>query len=150
MKKIIVFLMCISLFATSAMAGICNGGKEITAHKATDEGCSASTCNGHTFCKSDKAMNWWSAFTWCESQGRKLADFVTMCPGVSQTPANTQSATSITEADCPNLYGLESSAWMWSSLAYGSDTAIVVNLSSGAVSPNYSRHGSSSRYAFCE
>ena len=128
MKKIIVFLMCI--FAMSAMAEpTCNGGKTITAK------------DGTTFCKSDNTMNWWSAFTWCESQNRTLAEFKTMCPGVSQAPSNTT-------GDCPNLQGLADSGWVWSSLAYGSDDAIIVNLSSGAVT-NYHRYNYSS-YALCE
>ena len=118
MKKRIIFLMCLCFVALSAMAEQaelpCNGGSIVTAK------------DGTTFCKSDKGMNWWSAFTWCESQGRKLADFTTMCGDVSQSPSNT-------EGDCPNLQGLAESGWVWSSLAYGSYAAIFVNLSSGAV-----------------
>jgi len=133
MRKIIVFLMCV-FAVTSVMAAepTCNGGSTITAN------------NGTTFCKSDKGMNWWSAFTWCESQGRTLAEFSKMCPGVSQTPANE-------EGDCPNLQGLAESGWVWSSLAYGSNAALLVNLSSGAVSydRNYGRNHNG-YYALCE
>ena len=140
MKKIIVFLMCACFFATSAMAEkTCNGGTLITSHKATDTGCTAATCNEKTFCKSDKTMNWWSAFAWCESQGRTLANFSAMCPGVSQTPANT-------EGDCPNLQGI-STLWAWSSLAYGSGAAFRVELSSGAV--NASDRSNPSNYWYC-
>ena len=143
MRKIIVFLMCVFAVATSVIAETCegHGGTLITAHVATDTGCDSKTCNGKTFCKSDKAMNWWSAFTWCESQGRTLAEFSSMCPGVSQAPAGTT-------GDCPNLQGKGDNQWVWSSLAYGSDNAVVVNLSSGAVNAN-TRYGSS-RCALCE
>ena len=129
MQKIIVFLMCV-FAVTSVMAAepTCNGGSTITAN------------NGTTFCKSDNKMNWWSAFTWCESQGRTLANFSSMCPGVSQAPENTT-------GDCPNLQGLAERGWVWSSLADGSKNAFVVSLSSGAV-------GSDSRiinaFALCE
>jgi len=143
MKKIIVFLCLCVCLATSAMAAeqTCegHGGTLIKAHAATDTGCDSNTCNGHEFCKSEKAMNWWSAFTWCESQGRKLADFATMCPGVSQTPANT-------EGDCPNLQG-KGSDIVWSSLSYNSVFSITVNLSSGAV---FTHQHLASPYAFCE
>ena len=144
MKKLIVFLMCV-FAVTSVMAAepTCkdHGGTLITTHSASDEGCTSATCNGKTFCKSDKAMTWWSAFTWCESQGRTLADFAVMCPGVSQTPANTT-------GDCPNLQGLAESGWVWSSLAYGSNSAIVVHLSSGAVLNVDGRNVN--HYALCE
>jgi len=132
MKKIIVFLCLCVFLATPAMATepTCegHGGKIITAN------------NGTTFCKSDKEMNWWSAFTWCESQGRTLADFTTMCGNVSQSPSNT-------EGDCPNLQGLAESGWVWSSLAYSSHGAILVNLSSGAV---YGPYRNNVTYALCE
>ena len=133
MKKIIIFLCLCVCFVPSVIAETCenNGGTLITAHAATDPGCDSKTCNGKTFCKSDKAMNWWSAFTWCESQGRTLAEFSSMCPGVSQAPAGTT-------GDCPNLQG-KGDGWVWSSLAYSSDSAIIVHLSSGAVSHG-SRH----------
>ena len=136
--------MCVFAVTTPAMAETCegHGGTIIKAHAATDTGCSDETCNGHEFCKSDKAMNWWSAFTWCESQGRKLADFATMCPGVSQTPAGTT-------GDCPNLQGKGDDVWVWSSLAYSSTYAIVVNLSSGAVYYG-GRDSGYTAYALCE
>ena len=113
--------MCLCFVTLPAMAEqaepACNGGSIITAK------------DGTKFCKSDKGMNWWSAFTWCESQGRKLADFTTMCGNVSQSP-------SYTEGDCPNLQG-KGDVWVWSSLAYDSNLAIIVLLSSGAVYINY-------------
>ena len=146
MKKIIMFLCLCVFLTTPAMAEpTCegHGGKLITAHAASDEGCDSKTCNGKTFCKSEKAMNWWSAFTWCESQGRKLADFSVMCPGVSQTPANTA-------GDCPNLQGLAESGWVWSSLASGSNGAFLVSLFSGTVRGGTRTDPSHYYSAFCE
>ena len=84
-------------------------------------------------------MNWWSAFTWCESQGRKLADFATMCPGVPQIPSDR-------EGDCPNLQGIGDGP-VWSSLAYDNYNAIYVMLSSGAVKYALRNHNSSATYA---
>jgi len=129
MKKIIVFLCLCAVVPAMAAEPTCNGGTPITAN------------DGTTFCKSNQKMNWWSAFTWCESQGRKLADFATMCPGVSQTPANTA-------GDCPNLQG-KGDVWVWSSLAYDEKYALGVNLSSGAISYG-SRVADYYPYALCE
>ena len=142
MKKRIVFLTCV--FAMSAMAAepTCNGGSTITSHKATDEGCDLKTCNEHTFCKSNKDMNWWSAFAWCESQNRKLADFTTMCPNVSQSASNIS-------GDCPNLHGVGGDVGLWSSLASDKWNAFLVNSSSGAIFTG-SRNSPAVRRAFCE
>ena len=138
MKKIIVFLCLCVCAGVSAMATEqeelpCNGGTPITAN------------NGTKFCKSNKAMNWWSAFAWCESQGqgRKLAEFKTMCPSTVQYPTNT-------DGDCPNLQGLAESGWVWSSLAYGSDRALMANLFSGAVRDGTRTDPSHYYFAFCE
>ena len=148
MRKIIVFLMCVFAVATSVMAAepTCNGGTPITSHKATDEGCDSATCNGTTFCKSDKTMNWWSAFTWCESQGRQLADLSVICPGVSQIPSNTSGV-------CPNFMGVDS-GWVWSSLALYPTSVAVVNLYNGSIfNLHYNGHTRASDngyFALCE
>ena len=130
MKKMIVFLMCVFAISAMAAAPTCedNGGSIITAK------------NGTKFCKSDKTMNWWSAFAWCESQNRTLAEFSNMCPNTPQHPTDTT-------GDCPNLQGTGDDLWVWSSLVYGSSGALAVNLFSGAV---YDSYRTSSRYALCE
>ena len=133
MKKVIIFLMC-AFFAAPTWAATCNGGTLITAKSPSDSGCTAETCNGHEFCKSNLAMNWWSAFNWCASQGRKLADFTVMCPSM-QTSGNTK------EGACPNLHGVGGNQYVWSSFGIGTRDALYVNLSSGAVT-YYNRDGS--------
>ena len=55
-------------------------GTWITAHSAGDSGCDAAHCTGQNFCKSNVAMNWFSAVIWCQSIGRQLADIETACP----------------------------------------------------------------------
>ena len=145
MKKRIVFLMWLCFVGVSAMAQqaepTCVTGLSVTSHKATDAGCSDATCNEHTFCRSGNGMNWWSAFAWCESQGRKLADFATMCPGVAQTPSG----------NCPNLKGISGAdRWMWSSLAINPSTAFIVRLSSDGTIASNARTMSTGYEAFCE
>ena len=62
MKKLLFcILFCIACSTFSVQAGTCEGGKEITGK------------NGHVYCMSDELMNWWSAFQWCEAQGRHFA-----------------------------------------------------------------------------
>lgn len=36
--------------------------------------------NGHVYCLANKSMNWWSAYSWCEAQGRHLASMYEVCP----------------------------------------------------------------------
>ena len=135
-------LICACLIWAGAVNAACVGGIEIKANTVADNpngNCTETTCNGHTFCKSNGTMNWWSAFNWCASNGRKLANFSTMCPGV-QTAANNDTGA------CPNLQSVGGNHYAWSSLAYGGNNANTVILSSGAVN-GYNR---SYYYAFCE
>ena len=140
MKK--VAIICACLIWAGAVNAACVGGTEIKANTVADNlngNCTETTCNGHTFCKSNGTMNWWSAFNWCASNGRKLASFSTMCPGIQTSPNTATGA-------CLNLQGV-GGGQAWSSLTYGSNTAILVNLSSGAV---YNYYRSNGYYAFCE
>ena len=136
-------LICACLMWAGAVNAACVGGTEIKANSVEDNpngNCTETTCNGHTFCKSKGSMNWWSVFNWCASNGRTLAKFSTMCPGV-QTAVN-----NVTGA-CPNLQSVGGSQYAWSSLAYGGNNALHVNLSSGAVGNDGRHYG---LYAFCE
>ena len=78
-----VGLIAIGLIISSAHAA-CDGGTWVTSHKATDSGCSASTCNEKTFCWSNKVIyNWWSAMTWCKANGMQLASSSSLCPNTA-------------------------------------------------------------------
>ena len=33
----------------------------------------------HSYCFSSQTMNWWSAFAWCDAQGRHLASISELC-----------------------------------------------------------------------
>ena len=125
----------------------CVGGTLITRKvygtTGAPSGCTETKCPSpaKTFCKSNQMMNWWTAFNWCKSNGRNLASFSSMCPGIPTAVNNITGA-------CPALQVAGNSEWVWTSLGYGSYNAVFVNLSSGAVGipsrndPNYS--------AFCE
>ena len=61
MKKCLILAILIGIWPALSFGGTCVGGKEYTGK------------NGHVYCISDRGMNWWSAYQWCESQERHLA-----------------------------------------------------------------------------
>ena len=166
MKKYIFLILATILFGASANARTCTrntsdacstdacpccytcsncvGGCCIKANKTTAdyEGCDAQTCNGYEFCKSNSTMTWWSAFTWCESNGRHLATFSEMCPGIAPAANNTDGA-------CPALQGfMPISQWVWSGHPIGNNKVLMVSLSNSAIYGNHSFDYL--YYAFCK
>ena len=61
---------------------------------------STADCNGQTFCVSQTSMNWWSALTWCEAHGGKLASMSSLCPNTNLV--NDFRIPNV----CPNIQGL--------------------------------------------
>ena len=129
MKKIL-FLSLIGLISITSAYAACEGGTMVG-----------------DFCKSNKSMNWWSAYSWCKANGMHLATMYEMCPSWD---GNTGSG------KCPELNGkLSVSDYtndVWSATVSGSEYAFAVNPSNGDVSRDgiryYSRH-MISYFAFC-
>ena len=155
MKKLIVFLMCV--FAVTSVHAAFNadectasGGTVITRNVNGATGapstCTPDKCPATVkkFCKSGQTMNWWTAFNWCASIGGSLASFGEMCPKVPTASNNITGA-------CPGLQGKGDSG-VWSSLGYGSNSALHVDLFSGAVNGYGYRSTRSNAYnsALCE
>ena len=161
MKKYIGFF-AVCLLAQSALAewgANCtnNGGTIITAnsygndksgglcHDPSDSNVTQN-CNGKIFCESNEAMNWWSAFTWCEAIGGRLASFESMCPGIIRTPNDTIGA-------CPNLKATgvrnDGDDWGWSNFGWGTTDALVVKLTTGNIRA-YGGRRYTIYHAFCE
>ena len=136
MKKILLLACVCMLCAGQAMAANCEAGTEIKGK------------NGHVYCQSNETMNWWSAGTWCEAQGRHLASMEEMCPDTGKGLNNAWDG-STGSGKCANLNGVGSGGFAWSSLAYGSSSAFHVHLKSGDV--GLSGRDSDHRYgkAFC-
>ena len=61
MKRCLILALMFCVVSVGAGAATCVGGKEYEGK------------NGHTYCISNRGMNWWSAFQWCEAQERHLA-----------------------------------------------------------------------------
>ena len=77
------------------------GGTWVQANNAvdTDKGCDADHCNSKTFCTSSVTMNWYSAFSWCESIGAQLVSISDACPN------------DLSSGKCTNLKGVSVSGW---------------------------------------
>ena len=107
-------------FPVTGMAWTCEGGTIVTANRPTDAGCTTSTCNGRRFCMSEGAVNWWTGFTWCASNGLTFANYAVMCP-----PGNLGVTT------CPNLNLGISSRNARSSTTTANGGGVEVSLSDG-------------------
>ena len=64
----ILAIVALAFNIAQAQAETCESGKLVTGN------------NGHEYCQSNKTMTWWSAYTWCEAQGRHLATMYELCP----------------------------------------------------------------------
>lgn len=131
MKKI-VLLIVLSLLAATHGYAACAEGTEITGK------------NGHVYCKSNVLMNWYTAFAWCDTQGRTLATMEQMCD-IDETQR--WDGTTGT-GKCLNIIGTgDSDQKVWSAIPYGSAFAFFVHLSTANVNCNLNR--TNGHYALC-
>ena len=65
--------------------------------------------SGRKYCKSNKSMNWWNAYAWCDAMGKKLIDLNTdcECDGI----ANCNSL-------CADIKFPDLSGWGWTAIPY--------------------------------
>ncbi len=115
------------------------------AYAACAEGTEITGKNGHVYCKSNITMNWYTAFAWCDTQGRTLATMEQMCDidDTQRWDGNTGTG------KCLNLAGASSeNQYVWSAIPYGSSYAFYVNLSTANVYNHYNRTGNYF-YALC-
>ena len=109
MKTKLLTLATIALIAlnvSGALAETCKSGSLQTGE------------NGHVYCTSiGYQINWWSAYTWCEAQGRHLASIYEVCPG---WPGN--------DSSC-NMGTFTSGSTFWTSTAEGTETAFRISKS---------------------
>ncbi len=128
MKKTALWI-CLCLFVASPSFAACDSGTEITGK------------NGHVYCKSNITMNWYTAFSWCDAQGRTLATMEQMCDDVYSWDVTTGTG------KCLNMeQALSEGQSAWSTIPYDSGRAINVNLSTANVGV-YTRMGD--LYALC-
>lgn len=128
MKWLLILLSLLYVFPAYAS---CEGGTEITGK------------NGHVYCASNVTMNWYSAFAWCYAHGRSLATMEQIC-NIDETQ---KWDGDVGEGECPNIIGLGSAQYVWSSIPYASTLAFGVSLSLGYVANGLDRRNT--HYAFC-
>ncbi len=131
MKKI-KFIFSLFFMCASPVWATCNGGTEVTGQ------------NGHVYCRSNITMNWYSAFAWCDTQGRTLATMEQMCD-IDETQR--WDGTTGT-GKCLNIIGTgDSDQNVWSAIPSGNVHAFYVNQFEGVV--RYNSRALYSYYALC-
>ena len=113
MKKIL-FASLIGVISITSAYAKCDGGTEVT------------NTAGTTFCKSNVALNWWSAAAWCKENGLHLATMYEMCPSWDGNSGSNK---------CPELSGTGND-YAWSATARKNTEAFPVRLSDGYI-PSY-------------
>ncbi len=93
--------------------------------------------NGHVYCQSNDGMNWWSAYTWCEAQGRHLATMYEVCPEWDGSTGGGKSC---------NMNSFSNNQYNWSATARNTDEAFW--LDRGTIG-SASRNGLYYRMALC-
>ena len=147
MKKLLLILSLILCFATSAKSD-----DTATSSLSDSEWCSKGVVErgAHPtkrYCRSTITMNWYTALSWCQAQGKHLATMSEMCDK-SENPEDRWDG-SMGAKKCPNFANGESSfnSWLWTGTAVGSTNAYYVSAGTGTI------HGYASRDsigpAFC-
>ena len=102
------------LTLTAIVAGILT---ICTANAETCEGGTLETGeNGHVYCRSSRDMNWWSAYAWCNAQGRHLATIYEICPTWDGSTGSYKAC---------NTSSFPDRKTSWSSTASGTDAAFT-------------------------
>ena len=129
MKKIIITTCAILMI--SATANACGG--------ITIKGNS-----GASYCLSKQAMNWYSAYAWCDGQGMKLIDLNSVCKSYNSCPE-------LKLSDDEKKHITDNGGivnWVWTNTS-GSSNAFNVNFGPGNITqPLYGRTNSYG-YALC-
>ena len=130
MKKTILAIL-MAILATSAYAeGKCEGGDPF-------EGAN----DGHEYCISTTTMSWWSAFAWCQHQGRHLASLQEVCEGWHGATG---------DAACGNLVKAGGpNKGCWTANPSGSNRAYYVNAGTGTINGDYYRNITTNYAALC-
>ena len=69
-------LVFVCLMISNPAWAACDGGEWIQGQ------------DGNRFCRSDAAMNWWSAMVWCQQNGMLLTTITNICPDTTLSSGN--------------------------------------------------------------
>ncbi len=136
MKKIVLLTGIILMIPN--MVSAC-GGIEIKGKSGAD------------YCLCYHNMNWYSAYTWCQTQGMNLIDLETVCGSTSTT------CSELILSESEKNHILESVgkvADVWTNTSYSDQFAYFTNLSSGKTLSGYSHYRDNRHnypvYALCQ
>ena len=105
----ILAITAVAFNINTTHAATCNNGNPITG------------ANGHEYCLSEiSSLNWWSAYTWCEAQGRHLATIYEACPDWAGGTGQNQCMNMPVKSYCTGSLA-------WSATANGSEAAFTVD-----------------------
>ena len=128
MKKTILAILMTMLATTAFAEGKCEDGDPF-------EG----VIDGHEYCISKAKVNWWSAFVWCQHQGRHLASLQEACDGWLGATG---------EAACGNLIKSGTGKICWVANPFSSIYSYIVSAGAGHIyGSGYLRIGPN--YALC-
>ena len=120
MKKILSILIIGCVFSDVAFAFNCDSSYgEIIEGKISGR-----------FCKSKQLMNVWSAYTWCDSIGGKMAEFSTLCPG---TTLSTSSTCKNFPSGMPYPATSNYNVWVFPNASKSTSSHYRVNLTNGKI-----------------
>ena len=133
MKKYIAVLSLLCILSAPVSAETCAGGSGTVIYGNDVD---PATGLGTRYCKSNIAMNWWSAFAWCDAIGGELIDLTKECIKSTGT------------SGCPNLAG-KGSGNVWTQNVPSGTGAYYVTLFSGAINHINNRSYGDGYAAFC-
>ncbi len=88
--------------------------------------------NGHVYCMSNISVpNWYTAFSWCDAQGRSLVTVEQLCDIDDTQTWNGN----IGKGECLNMVDMTFSAPLWTARPYGNNVFIL--LSGGTLSSDH-------------
>jgi len=121
--------MSFCFIGVSAMADSCADGAGFVV-QGTD---------GTEYCASLHTMNWWSAFAWCDAQGKKLFDPNEECHGRGNIVRN---------LPCPNVVGY--GGYLWTSSLERNGVPLAIKEGRFFTYLDHSKNDSNYALAFCQ
>ena len=147
MKKTLLILSLILCFATSAKAD-----DTATSSLSDSEWCPNGVVEkgAHPtkrYCRSTFNIDWYTALSWCQAQGKHLATLSEVCDKSENLEDRWDLSTGAKK--CPNFANGEASfTWSWTGTVSGSTNAYGVNAGTGN-SNNHPRNHPTGYYALC-
>ena len=124
----ILTIAAVAFSIAQAKAASCEGGTLQTGD------------NGHVYCQSDNMMNWWSAYTWCQAQGRHLVSMYEVCPTWDG---------SVGDGKMCNQSSFSNNDYNWTTTASSTENAFIFDKNKVQNNSNSTRRSNSYCKALC-